>query len=237
MLDGGGQGAHASGRSVRFGDLPKPSGGTNGMRTRATGLDVLGSPRCPARRATLPGRLLGCRDRRDQLPSVLRHQRAGRDPDGRAPGVRGRPPAGLPPSARPAPSGARSPPWCRAPRAMCSSMTSCASEISEAPGLRLVLVTVLLTSGRDEGAGGSAGEGGEERGAEEPEEKEGVGAPALRCRGHRQCHEREDAPLTPVVRTQDTRYLTETTRISDQVVRERTPSTFPAVGSAASRTR
>ena len=43
----------------------------------------------------------------------------------------------------------------------------------------------------------------EERGAEEPEEKEAVGAPALCCRRHRQCHEREDASLTPVVRAQD----------------------------------
>jgi hypothetical protein len=48
----------------------------------------------------------------------------------------------------------------------------------------------------------------EERGAEEPEEKEGVGA-ALRFLEHRQCHECEDAPLTRLsARRMSTRYLT-----------------------------
>ena len=49
-----------------------------------------------ARAPGLPARLLADRGRRDQLPPVLRHQRAGRAADGRAGGVRGDAPAAPP---------------------------------------------------------------------------------------------------------------------------------------------
>ena len=95
------------------------SGGERGAVRRPGGGPFAGADRGPARRAGLAAHVLARRVRRDQLPPLLRRQRAGRAAHGGARGVRGdararaRPGRGRPhrrpahrPSRRPARSGA-----------------------------------------------------------------------------------------------------------------------------------